>query len=139
MKLFRGNLIKRHIAKTISWRLVATSDTVIISYFISGDLSIGIKIGVLEIFTKMVFYYLHERFWYHSKVTNYKLRHILKTFSWRLCGTIDTILISTLISGNLNLGFKIGTIELLTKMVLYYIHEKLWYNNDYGLGKSRIK
>jgi uncharacterized membrane protein len=56
-----------------------------------------------------------------------KLRHILKTFTWRMVGTIDTILLSWLLSGNLSLGFKIGGVELITKMFLYYFHERVWY------------
>jgi uncharacterized membrane protein len=56
-----------------------------------------------------------------------KLRHILKTFTWRMVGTIDTIVLSWLLSGNLSLGFKIGGVELITKMFLYYFHERVWY------------
>lgn len=57
---------KRHIAKTITWRLVGTLDTMILGWLISGDPLIGIKIGVLELFTKMILYYFHERVWYRS-------------------------------------------------------------------------
>jgi uncharacterized membrane protein len=56
-----------------------------------------------------------------------KLRHILKTVTWRMVGTIDTILLSWLITGNLETGVKIGGVEVITKMVLYYFHERLWY------------
>ena len=54
----------RHILKTISWRIVGTLDTMIISYIITGSVSIGMAIGGFEVFTKMVLYYLHERAWY---------------------------------------------------------------------------
>jgi uncharacterized membrane protein len=56
-----------------------------------------------------------------------KLRHILKTITWRMVGTIDTILLSWLITGNLETGVKIGGVEVITKMVLYYFHERVWY------------
>lgn len=56
-----------------------------------------------------------------------KIRHILKTITWRMLGTIDTILLSWLLSGNLTLGIKIGGVELITKMILYYTHERIWY------------
>ena len=59
-------------------------------------------------------------------MVSYK-RHILKTITWRVIGTIDTILLSYLISGNLKIGLAIGGVELLTKMVLYYFHERVWY------------
>ena len=58
---------KRHIAKTITWRVIGTIDTMILGWIISGDPMIGISIGSLELITKMVLYYLHERMWYKTK------------------------------------------------------------------------
>lgn len=60
-------------------------------------------------------------------MSNDKLRHILKTITWRIVGTIDTILLGYIITGNISTGLKIGGVELITKMVLYYIHERVWY------------
>jgi len=56
-----------------------------------------------------------------------RIRHILKSITWRLVGTIDTVLLGWLITGNLELGLKIGGVEVVTKMVLYYFHERIWY------------
>ncbi|WP_373031724.1 DUF2061 domain-containing protein [Sulfurovum sp.] len=53
----------RSILKTISWRTVGTLDTVIIAYFITGDLTMAASIGSIELFTKMLLYYFHERVW----------------------------------------------------------------------------
>lgn len=53
----------RSVVKTISWRTIGTLDTVIISYFITGDLTMAASIGSIELFTKMVLYYFHERAW----------------------------------------------------------------------------
>lgn len=55
---------KRHIAKTISWRIIGTLDTMIISGIITGSWEIGLAVGGVEVFTKMVLYFLHERAWY---------------------------------------------------------------------------
>jgi uncharacterized membrane protein len=55
---------KRHIAKTITWRLIGTIDTIVLSWIITGDLKWGLAIGGVEIITKMILYYLHERIWY---------------------------------------------------------------------------
>jgi uncharacterized membrane protein len=61
-------------------------------------------------------------------------RHILKTISWRIIGTLDTMLLSWIITGNWKFGVAIGGVELLTKMVLYYFHERVWYKfSKYGL------
>jgi uncharacterized membrane protein len=56
-----------------------------------------------------------------------KIRHILKTITWRMVGTVDTIILSWVLSGNLSLGIKIGGVELITKMILYYAHERVWF------------
>ena len=64
------------------------------------------------------------------KVT--KLRSILKTISWRLVGTLDTMILGWIITGDPLLGLKIGTLELFTKMILYYFHERLWLQSKYG-------
>jgi len=59
--------LKRHIYKTLTWRIVGTLDTILIGWFISGDFKIGLSIGGIEVFTKMILYFLHERVWYMSK------------------------------------------------------------------------
>lgn len=66
-----------------------------------------------------------------------KSRHILKTITWRIIGTIDTIVLSWLITGSLTLGFSIGGVEIVTKMFLYYLHERAWYKfSKYGVNKK---
>ena len=133
-------LSKRHIAKTITWRTIGTIDTFVLSWVISGDFSMAFKIGGLELFTKMILYYFHERLWFKSKISESNKRHVLKTFSWRGLGTIDTIILSWIISGNPLVGLKIGGSEIGTKMVLYYLHEKVWYRINFGLDRrNKIK
>ena len=55
---------KRHIAKTITWRLLATATTIVLAWIISGDPMIGLKVGGWEFFLKMLLYYVHERVWF---------------------------------------------------------------------------
>jgi|TARA_R100001163_G_C5065756_1_gene203794 uncharacterized membrane protein len=59
-------------------------------------------------------------------MVSYK-RHLLKTITWRIIGTLDTIIISGILTGSLKIGAAIGGIELISKMVLYYLHERIWY------------
>ena len=59
-------------------------------------------------------------------MVSYK-RHILKTISWRIIGTIDTMILSSIITGSWELGMAIGGVEVITKMVLYFLHERVWY------------
>ena len=66
-------------------------------------------------------------------MVSYK-RHIAKTISWRIIGTIDTVIISRIITGSWGVGLAIGGIEVISKMVLYYIHERAWYKfSKFGL------
>lgn len=53
-------------------------------------------------------------------------RSIVKAISWRIVGTIDTILISWIITGKIALALSIGLIEVVTKMLLYFFHERVW-------------
>jgi len=124
---------KRHLAKTITWRLVGTLDTILLSWLITGSPFTGLKIGLAEMITKMVLYYLHERMWLSVDVDSSQKRHLIKTVTWRGIGTLDTILLSWVISGNPLTGLKIGFAEVVTKMVLYYLHERAWYRINYGL------
>jgi len=57
----------RSIVKTISWRIIATLTTTILVYIFTVDFSIAIKVGLLEIISKLIFYYLHERVWNNIK------------------------------------------------------------------------
>ncbi len=59
-------------------------------------------------------------------------RSIAKSVSWRAIGTLDTILISWIVTGTLALAFSIGFIELITKMILYFFHERIWNTISWG-------
>ncbi len=56
------------------------------------------------------------------------IKSLMKTISWRIVGTLDTMLISYMITGQLAMAFSIGSIEVFTKMILYYFHERIWSN-----------
>jgi len=56
------------------------------------------------------------------------IKSIMKTVSWRIVGTLDTMIISYFITGTVTAALSIGTVEVLTKTILYYFHERLWAN-----------
>tara|TARA_R110001592_G_scaffold46395_1_gene147635 strand:+ start:3997 stop:4242 length:246 start_codon:yes stop_codon:yes gene_type:complete len=58
----------KSILKTISWRIVGTVDTIMISYFITGEVGLALSIGSVEVFSKIVLYYFHERVWASVKL-----------------------------------------------------------------------
>ena len=53
----------RSLAKAVSWRATGTLDTFIISYIVSGKVSIASTIAGIEVFTKIMLFYFHERIW----------------------------------------------------------------------------
>ncbi len=70
--ILRNPSVKRHIAKTITWRILGTMDTMVLGWFITGNPMTGVKIGGLEVITKMILYFSHERIWFK---VNYGLPH----------------------------------------------------------------
>lgn len=69
-----------------------------------------------------------------GKVTEKHYRSFIKAVSWRITGTVDTILISWIISRQLTIAVSIGAAELFTKITLYYLHERAW--NRISVGKE---
>ena len=134
---------KRHLAKTITWRLVGTLDTILLSWAITGDAFMGLKIGFIETLSKLVLYFLHERAWLKINLDKdgrrleSRKRHLAKTFTWRFVGTLDTMVIAWIVTGNPLSGLKIGIAEVITKMLLYYLHERAWYRFDFGIEHRR--
>ena len=59
-------------------------------------------------------------------------RSLLKAISWRVTGTIDTMVVSYFVTGEMKLAVTIGCVELFTKVCLYYGHERLWNKISFG-------
>ena len=59
-------------------------------------------------------------------------RSLAKAVSWRVTGTIDTFIISWIITGELTLATGIALTELVTKVVLYWLHERAWNKSNLG-------
>ncbi len=58
--------IKRHIAKSITWRIIATTTTISIAWVLTKEINLSLKIGLIELFLKTLIYFLHERIRYRS-------------------------------------------------------------------------
>ncbi len=54
------------------------------------------------------------------------IKSVVKSISWRIVGTIDTMVISYWVTGQLEMALSIGSIEVVSKMALYYLHERVW-------------
>ena len=59
-------------------------------------------------------------------------RSILTTISWRVIGTLDTFFIAYMVTGTFNHAVSIGGFELITKMILYFFHERSWNKIQWG-------
>ena len=141
----------RSFIKGISWRITGTLDTVVVATFVTHDFSTALKIGAVEVFTKVGLYYVHERVWQKVKwgkpvvqdqwktekpVDDSPIRSIVKGITWRLTGTADTMVISYFVTGSPMTALKIGAVEIFTKLVLYYFHERVWQKIGWGQPKN---
>ena len=66
-------------------------------------------------------------------------RSIVKALSWRITGTLDTILVAYLVTGTIKMALSIGCVELFTKISLYYVHERVWNRLSFGREKEPVK
>lgn len=130
----------RSFIKGASWRVVGTIDTIMLSWLFTGAIKTALKIGGIEVFTKIILYYIHERVWLRLNTGRVRKDHadgsftlhdrnrrsVIKGMSWRFFGTIDTIVIALFVTGDYTKAFSIGFTEVFTKVILFYFHERLW-------------
>ncbi len=64
-------------------------------------------------------------------------RSLAKAISWRATGTMDTIVVSFVITGRIRIALSIGFVELFTKICLYYLHERVWNKISFGRVKTK--
>jgi uncharacterized membrane protein len=136
---------KRSFFKALSWRITGTVDTIVISFIFTGHITTAVKIGAAEVITKIALYYLHERGWnliYWGRKDGEKdsnARSLSKAVSWRAVGTMDTIFLSFLLTGQLTTALKIGGTEVITKIIIFYFHERIWNMVGWGRKKAEVK
>ncbi len=61
-----------------------------------------------------------------DKYSEKPLRSVLKALSWRVVGTLDTLLVSYLLTGKIVIATSIASVDFITKLVLYFFHERIW-------------
>lgn len=123
----------RALAKAVSWRVIGTLDTFVWSWLITGHASWASAIAATEIATKIALFYLHERAWRLFRwAPNAHLRSLIKAVSWRFFGSLDTFVLSLIFTGSAKYAVSIATAEALTKIALYYVHERAWRKVAWG-------
>jgi uncharacterized membrane protein len=123
----------RALTKAVSWRAIGTADTFLWSWLITGHPGAAGAIASMETFTKVALYYLHERAWRLLRVSpDAHWRSLAKAVSWRIAGSLDTFALSMLVTGNAKFAVSIASAEALTKVGLYYVHERVWRRIAWG-------
>ncbi|MEJ6674336.1 MAG: DUF2061 domain-containing protein [Flavobacteriales bacterium] len=67
-----------------------------------------------------------------AKASEKPLRSVLKALSWRCIGTIDTLLVAYFLTGEIRLATSIASVDFITKLVLYFFHERIWNTIKWG-------
>lgn len=140
----------RHITKALSWRIIASGTTFILAMIFFKDsenvVEKATSIAIIESIIKMLFYYLHERFWYsinfRKKIISYK-RHLAKTVTWRIIASVTTFILTYLFfqgdPGATEKATGVMAIETVLKMAFYYGHERIWHKIKFGIIEETIE
>ena len=143
VKKYTNESVLRSLLKSFSWRIIAISDTILIVLLVTcilGDCSFGnaLAIGFLEFLIKFIAYFIHERIWLSIQFEKRfgVTRTLYKTLSWRVIATVITYIVAgEILNTPDNAAVYIVGIEIFTKSLLYYMHERLWL--ILPLGKLR--
>lgn len=155
--------VRRSVIKAISWRIVGTIDTFLLSYllitFIGPLFGMDAShnpaqvaqmagfIAIAEVVTKLVIYTVHEQIWTripwglsvlsHGSPERHS-RTLVKTATWRVLASLDTMLLAWFFTGNVLTAISIGGLEVITKLILYFFHERVWLRLSYGLQRVEV-
>ena len=134
---------KRSLIKSLTWRLLGSVDTFVLSLIIINYSSekytydLALYIASFEIITKTILYYFHERIWNIFKIGRLKEkvkrgRSLFKAMTWRIIASLDTFFISYIITGRFDWATSIAIFEIITKAIIYYFHERAWNRVKWG-------
>lgn len=133
---------QRTIAKSVTWRVLLT-----IVHFINGFIATGSWVTAAAIIsittiTNSIYYWLHERGWNYfnwrrelaDKVGFFdkKTRTICKLLTWRVLISTTTFLTVLYVSGSVQQGLVYISLGILTNMIIFYVHERLWDRLKWG-------
>jgi uncharacterized membrane protein len=67
----------------------------------------------------------------------HRYRSIVKSISWRITGSLDTFIVSYIITGKAGVALSISGVEVFTKIILFYFHERIW--NKLKFGRKKVE
>src|ERR1700687_3373285 len=65
-------------------------------------------------------------------------RSLVKTITWRTLASVDTFILGWIVTGNMMFAGSIASLEVLTKLILYYLHERAWARIVWGVVSAPI-
>lgn len=68
-----------------------------------------------------------------------KVRSLVKAFSWRIFASFITVIVVWFVSGDLQIGFGVGIMDFVLKLIAYYGHERIWANIAWGRSDHNPK
>ena len=133
----------RSILKTISYRIVGFINTFLISFFVISygsenfDTISPLYVALIVLILKMITYYIHERVWNSFKYGRInqkviRLRSFFKALTWRLAASTITFFSAIFITSNLDWTKSIIIYEIMSGLLIYYIHERVWNKTQWG-------
>jgi len=128
---------KRTIAKTISFKILATTVGFFTALFFTGSKEIALMVTIANSITTLIAFYIHERVWARIAyaLLNDKDSHqrtLIKTITYKTCIFTVGTLTKWAIIGNFTTALSIGITKNLITAVVYYIHDRVWNRFEWG-------
>eukprot|EP00040_Diaphanoeca_grandis_P006043 m.35671 g.35671 ORF g.35671 m.35671 type:complete len:143 (-) comp17182_c0_seq1:524-952(-) len=124
----------RTFSKAMSWRIWATTTTIVVGYLLTGSWALGLSIGLPDFVFKYIAYLLHDRMWLLPSAQLLENKVIYKLISWKITAMTLTICVTALMQGgDFTLALKLGPMDSAIKTLTYYVHERMiWENISWG-------
>ncbi len=119
------------LIKGISWRFLATSLMILMSYMVIGDAKIAFNIGLIDFVLKIGVFYLHDRAWSHMPygLTSFGerlWRSISKGITYRMLGSSISFAIGFFMTGSIYIAGTLALLDVVVKVIAYAVHEQIW-------------
>lgn len=121
-------LKNRAIVKTVTWRVTADLLTILVMSIMTGRLITAVSLVGIFIITKTLWFWIHEKIWGFSEKPpkGSKKRSLLKTVTWRILATTDTLFIVLFVTREPLWAGSAALIDTVLKTLFYYLHERVW-------------
>jgi uncharacterized membrane protein len=130
---------KRSITKMFTYKLSVLIEGSLVTYLITGNLELSILLQSTKQFIMSFAYYFHERLWdkilwgRNANDEDSNKRSISKMISYKILIIIIGLSVTYALTGDLTLTLLITASKNITSAIVYYIHERIWSRNKWGM------